>query len=179
MQVFEFDNNNMATIEMPILTQADQKCNEHFSPSREKNRNSGFLKIGFFSKESGWDFSQDPSAEQLKCLEFIKENQNEILKSLFEYTKDTLYPVHIGFIGFDEVSFPEINQVDDLRLSLGINSILFFYEHKDECSYCAFDCDFSGDYEHGVKILMNKLNVLGWEEDLSKEKVLKDLQKQN
>jgi len=175
MNKFEFDHNNNAQIEMPILMQSELVGNKHFSSIRESNRNKGVVKIGFFGEESCWEYENIFTEPQSASLEFIKTNQAEILDVLFHYVKDDLYPEHIGYIGYDEVSFPTLSTVNDLRKALGIHTISLFNEHKDGLSYYGLSCDFSGDFEHGVNIIMHKLSVLGWEENMGKDKVLKDL----
>ena len=95
------------------------------------------------TKSKDWEYEQEFSEQQLAALDFIKENQKEILQSLFDYTKVQLYPEHIGYIGYDEVSFPELNNIDDLRKALGINLISIYTEHKGTLSYFGLTCDFS------------------------------------
>ena len=174
MKTFEFNEYNRATLELPVLTQADQPGNENLSASGEENRESGLVEIAFMAEGNSWEYTQQPTPQQLNSLEFIKNNQQAILEQLYDYTKNTLYPVHIGYIGFDEVSFPEINSVEDLRNTLGINAIILFREYKEDIAYWAFECDFTGDFEHGTTLVMHQLKVLGWQEDLTKELVIAD-----
>lgn len=122
-----------------------------------------------------FSYTQLPSTEQQFCLDFIKDNEEKILKLIFEYTKNTLYPVHIGFIGDDETSFPKLNSIDDLRKALGLKTIYIWQESKQQVSYYGLSYDFSGDFEHGTIIIMHGLRILGWEEDLNKEKIIMDL----
>ncbi|UZR96096.1 DUF6985 domain-containing protein [Chondrinema litorale] len=175
MPQFNFDSYNHVIVEMPVLAQQDKDGNEHFFSFFEANRNNGLVNIGFFGEVNCWEHEQHYSNEQLAAWSFVEDHQAEILAALFDYTKNILYPTHLEYIGYDEVSFPEINSVDDLRKALGVNLISFFYEHKEGVSYCGLDCSFSGDYEHGVQIVMHKTNILGWQENLGKELVFADL----
>ena len=175
MKNLKFDQNNTSFLEFSILSQSDKSGNNHFSPFTELNRNNGLIKIGFLGKDSCWEYEQGNTIQQLSTLEFISKNQNKILESLFIYTKEKLYPEHIGYIGFDETSFPELRNINDLRKALGINLISIYYEHKNDLSYFGLTCDFSGDYEHGTNIIMHKSKVLGWEENMGKGKVIEDL----
>ncbi|MGB1204846.1 MAG: DUF6985 domain-containing protein [Chitinophagales bacterium] len=163
---------NKSTIILQELTQSDKKGNEHFSSRGEERRNKGEVELYFFGGE--FEFSTEPSKEQINALNFIETNQENLVEAFFKYTKEVLYPTHIEFIGYDDVSFPEIEKIKDLRKSLGLSEIYIWKEHKNEIAYVAFGFDFTGDFEHGVKLIVHKNRILGWEEDLANDKVLVD-----
>jgi hypothetical protein len=170
---FNFDENNLTTTTLPLLSQCNIAGNGSFFSRYEERRNTGIVEVAFFGES--FEYTQLPTTDQLRCLEFINENQEEILNLLFEYTRNTLYPVHIGYIGDDEISFPKLNGIEDLWKALRVRTIYIWQESKDKASYCGLSCYFSGDVEHGTIIIMHKFRILGWEEDLSKEKVSIDL----
>jgi len=172
---FEFNENNISQIELSVLAQSNHEPSEHFPKSNESRRNQGIIKLGFLGKDSCWEYETHPSKSQIRTLEFIESNQLEILKSLFEYTKEILYPEHIGYIGFDETSFPLLNEISNLRKALGVNFITLYIEEKPNSNYFALTCDFSGDFEHGANIIMNGTKILGWEENLGKDFIISDL----
>lgn len=173
MITLNFDEENKSIITLPILTQSDQEGNENLSTRGEERRNKGQVELYFFSDE--FEYSTKPTSEQLNAINFIKSNQKELVEAFFKYTKEVLYPTHIEFIGYDETSFPEINSTEDLRKSLGLSEIYIWKEHKNEISYVAFSFDFTGDFEHGVKLIVHQNRILGWEEDLVNDKVLADM----
>jgi hypothetical protein len=172
---FEYDKNNITQIKLPLLAQSTHKPNEHFPKVTESRRNEGIIQLGVLGEESCWEYETQMSENQVRTIEFIKMNQGEILKSIFEYTKNKLYPEHIGYIGFDEISFPPLNQISDLRQALGVNFVTIYIEEKENSAYYGLTCDFSGDFEHGVNIILNGAKVLGWEENLGNGLVIKDL----
>ena len=139
---FEFDENNITEAEFPILAQSNQEPSEHFAKSKELRRNQGLIRIGFLGNNSMWEYETQFTQAQIKTLEFIKSNQFEILKSLFEYTKNKLYPEHIGYIGYDETSFPPLDEISNLRKALGVNFITLYIEEILNSNYFALTCDF-------------------------------------
>lgn len=173
MKALTFDEDKRVIIKLPILTQNDKQGSTDLSARGEARRNKGEVELAFFEEE--FEYTTHPSTEQLYALQYIRSNQEKLLKTFFQYTKEVLYPVHIEFIGFDEVSFPTIKKVTDLRKSLGISEIYFFQEHKDGVAYVAYSFDFTGDFEHGVVLIAHKDEILGWEEDVVNDKVIADL----
>ena len=174
MTTLNFNKERQAIINLPELTQSDREGNKHLSNIREEARDKGEVSIAFFSDE--FEYSINPTIEQLNALEYIQVHQRGLLLAFFNYTKDVLYPTHIGFIGYDEISFPEITSIEDLRKTLGLSEIYFWKENKEGISYVAYSFDFTGDFEHGTILIAHKDRILGWEEDLVKEKVLVDLE---
>jgi hypothetical protein len=171
MNNFTFDEYQMTQIELPILTQRGK--GNTFRTFTEESRNQGIAGLCFLKDGEG---IAEPSQEQLNALRYILEHQQELIEALYEYTKTVLYPVHIGYIGFDENSFPEINSFDDLYKTLGIDTVYIFPESKNDISYVSLYFEFTGDFEHGVYIVLHKSRILGWEEDTDNKKVIEDLQ---
>lgn len=171
--MLNFNNERQVIFNLPVLTQSDQEGNEHFAGGREEKRNKGEVPVAFFAIDE-FEYSLTPTIEQLNALDYLQQHQNELLSSFFNYTKEVLYPTHIGYIGYDEISFPEMNSVEDLRKSLGLSEIYIWEEHKEGISYTAYLFDFTGDFEHGTILIAHKDRILGWEEDLVKDKILAD-----
>ena len=174
MTTLNFDEENKSIITLRTVTQSDQEGNEYLSTQGEEQRNKGQVELYFFSDE--FEYSTKPTREQINALNFIKTNQKELVEAFFKYTKEVLYPTHIEFIGYDEVAFPEIKNIEDLRKSLGLSEIHIWKEHKDEIAYVAFSFEFTGDFEHGVILILHQNKILGWEEDLTNDKVLADME---
>lgn len=175
MGQFIFDEYKFTSIHLPILTQADKQGNSHFGEKAENKRNNGIVELAFFA-DTYCEHSEIPTSNQLKTLDFIKENQRELIEAIYKYTKEELYPTHIGYIGYDEISFPNINNSDDLRKAIGINEIYIVREYKKGFCYFLMNFDFSGDYEHGVILVFHKTRVLGWEEDINYDKINADIE---
>lgn len=175
MNTLNFNEDQRVIIHLPELTQNDKPGNEDLSKRGEESRNKGDVELMFNTED--YEFTTNPSKEQLNALEYIKTHQKELLEAFYKYTKEVLYPVHIEFIGYDEISFPELKSLDDLRKSLGIFEILIWKHHKEDTAYVAYWFEFTGDFEHGVILIAHKNRILGWEEDLVDDKIIADLGK--
>jgi hypothetical protein len=169
---FIFDTLNITTIELDQLTQ--KKTENVFGSRTELNRKKGLVDIAFFNA-AGLDYTQDPTAEQLNAINYIKENQQELINILYNYTKNVLYPEHMQFIDVDEISFPVIHGPHELYKTLGIQTIYVFPQSREDVAYVMIDFEFTGDFEHGVHIAFHKSRILGWESDLTDKKINEDL----
>ncbi len=172
METLNYNEEQRIVLNLPGLTQKDQPGNEMLGSTAEAKRDKGEVSMVFCSED--YEPVAQPSPEQLEALDFIKNHEAELVEAFFKYTKEVLYPTHIEFIGFDEINFPEIHGVKDLRKSLGINDIYIWPQHKEGVSYVAYYFDFTGDFEHGVYLIAHKTRILGWEEDLVFDKVEAD-----
>lgn len=173
MTALNFSEENKIVIQAPVLTQHDKTGNEMFSSLSEAQRNKGEVEVAFLTED--YEYSPSPSEAQLQALQYILDHQAGLIEAFFDYTKRVLYPTYIEFIGFDEIDFPEINEPNELRKSLGITEIYIWPNAKNEMAYVAYSFDFTGDFEHGVILIAHQDQILGWEEDLVNDKVLADL----
>lgn len=167
-----FNDSESSTFNLPIIVQKDNPGNKYFSSFTEDQRNQGNVEVCFYNISGR---TTEPTIEQKNALRYVIEHQKQLIEAFFKYTKDFLYPIHIGYIGYDEVSFPEIANSEELRKAMGLVSINIWSEHKEDCSYISFRFDFSGDYEHGTYLVCHKSKVLGWEEDLDTKLIAADL----
>ena len=140
-------------------------------------REKGLVWVEFISENADNNFrTSEPSPQQLNALEFIKEHQQELLTAFYEYTKDTLYPVHKQFIDDEEVFFPQLNSVEDLKKALAIDVIYIWEQSKADTSYVSILFEFSGDFEHGTHLVLHQSRTLGWEEDNDDKLILADME---
>ncbi|OQP58743.1 DUF6985 domain-containing protein [Niastella populi] len=172
MMEFIFDTLHIATIELNQLTQKETE--NVFGSRTEQLRKKGLVDVVFFNA-AGRDYTTDPTAEQLNAIAYIKENQQEIINSLYNYTKNVLYPEHMQFIDVDEISFPIIQGPHELYKTLGIRTIYVFPQNKEGIAYVMADFEFTGDFEHGVHIAFHKSRILGWDAAPNDEKINEDL----
>ena len=118
MTRFIFNEYNETLFHLPILTQMNLEPSAYLGYKDSKaRRKEGNVKVKFEDKK-GWEGTQIPCNEQLNTLQYLLDNQEEMLNSFFQYTKNVLYPTHIEYIGNDEISFPELNTLEDLRMAL-------------------------------------------------------------
>lgn len=169
---FTFDSLNTTTIELTQLTQKETP--NVFGSRTELNRKKGLADVAFFNA-AGLDYTQEPAVEQLNAINYIKENQQELINILYNYTKNVLYPEHMKLIDIDEISFPIVHGPHELYKTLGIRTIYVFPQSKEDIAYVMIDFEFTGDFEHGVHIVFHKSRILGWESDLNDTKINEDL----
>jgi hypothetical protein len=123
------------------------------------NLEKGLITINFWDEHNE---EPDPSKEQVSTLNFIINNQQEILQSIFEGFKSEIYPKYQKHIDIDDYSFPHLNSIDDLDVVLAINSITITTHYKDNFAYYELYFSFSGDTEHGIVITMHNLRIIGF-----------------
>jgi hypothetical protein len=150
METFLFDEYQWTTISLPILAQA-----LNFGKREKSKRKKGLVGLTFFT--------ETPTAHQLKTLDFIRENQRELVEAIYHYTKEVLYPTHIQFVGYDKIQFPAIQKSQDLKKTLGINTIYIVPESQDDSGSFQIRFNFSG-YSHGVGLFFHQTQILGWVE---------------
>jgi hypothetical protein len=177
MADFVFNEEHQTTVELPILTQPGLPESEHFWESRREMREKGLVWVEFMSENGDDDFrTTDPSAQQLNALEFIKEHQQELLTAFYDYTKNQLYPIHKQFIDDEEIFFPQLSSVADLKKALAIDVIYVWEESKADTSYVSILFEFSGDFEHGTHLVLHQNRILGWEEDNDNKLIFADIE---
>ena len=104
----------------------------------------------------------NPSAEQNATFDFIIENQQLILESLFDALKNRIYPTYQEYIDADDYSFPPLNSLNDLELVLAIRRITITANYKEGAAYYELYFEFSGDGEHGLIITMHKQRMIAF-----------------
>ena len=119
----------------------------------------GLITIDFWDEHN---VDPDPSKEQNSTLNFIVENQNAILQSLFEGLKNIIYPKYQEQVDVDEYSFPPLNSLADLELVFGMRSITITTYYKEKLAYYEMNFAFSGDSEHGLLVNMHKLRIISF-----------------
>ncbi len=177
MSNFVFNENHQTTLELPILTQPTLSENSEFWSDGRERREKGLVLVEFMSKNRDQNFrTTDPSSQQLNALGFIQERQEDLLAAFYDFTKNTLYPIHKQFIDDEEIFFPQLDSENDLKKALAINIIYIWEDSKADISYVSIRFEFSGDYEHGTHLVLHKSRILGWEEDNDNRLIFADME---
>jgi hypothetical protein len=131
------------------------------------------IQVRFFEKV---DLNPDPSQEQLDALNYIFENQEEIIESIYNSIVNIIFPLHKTFIEDEEMFFPKVNSSSDIKNVLGIEEVILHNESKNGISYSTFVFNhFSADPEHGQTITMHKSIYISSGEDWDWRPICKDL----
>lgn len=93
---------------------------------------------------------------------YLIEHQQQILELVYDYTKNILYPAWVDRIGYDELLFPELFSINDLKQVLAISDLTVYAVQKESISYIDVSFEFLPDIEHGVTLALHKSRILGW-----------------
>lgn len=126
-----------------------------------------------------FNYDPDPANFKIDTINWLFKSSNQlaILRSLFSYCKDIVYPHYKEFMSESEYpeSYPKLDTVRDLRNLLGITSIKVQDFEKEGFAYLSLFCESCLDHEHGITFGVYKESVLEHGEDLSFQKVFKHL----
>lgn len=128
---------------------------------------SSFLKLDYTS----WTTSKEiqiriesnktqisPNPKQTKTLSYIANNEDEIIKSIFDYYKKVILPV------FKEATDIEENEIatnyTELSRVFGIRGIEIPEFNQLDSNFYLIEFDFKYDPEHGLYILFDNLNPI-------------------
>ncbi|MFZ4478019.1 MAG: DUF6985 domain-containing protein, partial [Saprospiraceae bacterium] len=106
-------------------------------------------------------YEPDPTGEQLSAIEYLLNNEQQIITSLFQIFKHDINKFYAEACGEDDW-IPELNTVEDLGKLIGIQNIMILTSHKDGISYFEIDCAYLGDEEHGLAVVIHKDKLIGY-----------------
>ena len=101
-----------------------------------------------------YDNSDKPSKEQIDILNFVVDNQNEIISNIFQYYLNVILPVYKVAIDIDETEIA--HSVNDLSVVFGIKAVEIPQLKNTKSIYYQIQFDFQYDNEHGLFILFDK-----------------------
>jgi len=121
----------------------------------------------------------DPIPEQISAIDWIVDNQNEILKTVFNDLINIVWPHYIKIWKNDsenEYSYPKISNYQELDKALGIDSIGIHCDKADGISYYSMFFSFCTDEEHGLALIYHKNRLIdfGGIGDVDNKKILED-----
>jgi len=123
--------------------------------------------------------SPDPTSEQISAINWISDNQNEILKTIYNDLKNIVWPHYIKKWeddSNDEHSYPKISNYQELDKALGIDSIDIHVDNTEGVSYYSLYFSFCTDEEHGLTLIYHKNRLIdfGGIGDVDNKKLLQD-----
>ncbi len=98
--------------------------------------------------------SEKPSKEQIETINFVIENQNDIIHNTFHYYQNVILPIYKVAIDIDESEIAY--SVNDLSVVLGIRAIEIPQLENINSIYYQIQFHFKYDEEHGLFILFDK-----------------------
>lgn len=138
----------------------------YFKPNNQLNL-SRFLELDYTSwKErdriqillEADEIMEKPNDNQIRTLQFIKDMQDQIIESMFEYYQKVIFPV------FSEATDIEENEIiydkSELSKVFGIQKIEIPIFNMVDTKYFLIKLDFAYDPEHGLYILFDNTNPI-------------------
>lgn len=134
--------------------------------------NSGSINFEIFDE---FNDNPDPEIYQLNTVNYLLEENNQlnVLASIIEYSRNTIYPHYKTFMWESEYPecYPALNEITDLSKLFTLNSILIKRIQHDDYAYYVFNCYSCLDHEHGITLTLYKDKVLDHGEDWDDKKV--------
>lgn len=131
-----------------------------------------------FEYETLRDNNPDPLKTQINTINFILNNETEILKSIYCYFKEVIYPSSQEHIPQSEYPhcYPKLESFNDLINVFNLNNIEILPESKDNQSYCTYYISSCLDFGHGLGIIMHKNRCVDFNEIgmLDRDKIKED-----
>lgn len=173
MKKFEFKGDWKTEIELNLLSEFNNKRFFEYDEKSHERLLNRKVPIEFFDELNN---SPDPYNSQLNTINYILENQQSIITSVYKRIRDVEYPLMKEQIDITDYWFPKIDTEEDLKGILGIISIQVLVESKNNFSYFILNFYSSYENEHGIHLLFHRNEILdsgnAWEYNL--ELICKD-----
>jgi hypothetical protein len=101
---------------------------------------------------------KEPSKKQIETLDFILENQEEILISIFNFNQRFIYPIYNESIDIEENEI--VNSASELSRVYGIKHLEIPNIKTSGAFYFLIRFDFRYDDEHGLYLLFKDNSVI-------------------
>ena len=160
---FIFDGNWERQIELDLLCDIFTLSGRYVDGEykEQERRNSILLKI-----EDSIDYEPDPHKAQINAINYIVNNQQDILEAFKDHILNIIFPLHRKYIDDEEIFFPQVQSTRDLDKVLGLDQIIIHKEFKENFAYSTYVFNFfSADREHGQSITLHKTRFISTGED--------------
>jgi len=158
MKKFEFKGDWFTTIELRTF---DKELDNPRYSFRRKELEKAEYQIELYDD---YDFEPDLSEEQINAIEHLQEESNQmtILKNLYTYFKEIVYPHYQTFISEEEYpgTFPILNNQSNLKDVIGLDHIAVLRFGKDGSSYYNLMFETSLDEEHGIGFVLHNNSII-------------------
>ncbi|MDF1698374.1 MAG: hypothetical protein P1U56_21165, partial [Saprospiraceae bacterium] len=104
------------------------------------------------------NYDPDPIEEQIATVHYIMKNQMAVLNGLCS-ALDRINQQYAEWCGEDDW-FPDKMSIATISDVLWISEITILTEHKDGRAYYEISCEYRGDLEHGLIIVMYDTRML-------------------
>lgn len=154
---FIFNGNWAYKISLPAFS-GFQERNGAYTSKSSNNPNTGLLIIEF---EDDLTDNPDPYPEQLNTLNYIFDNQINIVNAIVSKTLLELPEIIINYDLESETQFQNLN-TESVKQLIGISSITIKIVSKDNFSYFDVTGGCEWDEEHDLDILFHKDRIISF-----------------
>lgn len=179
MDRFSFAGEWTFELQLPVLAQlkSDRFYKFETRRSHRERLNSGLIPVRIYDEETD---EPDPREEQIRCIDWIIDNQTRIRHRLFLAIKDEVFPYYLKLWQDDPNDahrYPRLRSQDDLSDAIGMDSIGIHFDHKENISYYTMYFSFCSDEEHGLAITLHKDRLIDFGSigDMDNRKVIEDI----
>jgi hypothetical protein len=106
------------------------------------------------------------TSAQLNTIQFIEDNQEQILQMLFDYLQNHIYPEVRETWGDHEKDnpdcFPEFEKIEHLKNVIGLDYIEIELSEKEGFAYYKLNFEWVVDIEHGLTVIAHQLRPLAF-----------------
>jgi hypothetical protein len=160
MKEFTFNGDWIFDQYLPTLStlHSDRWFRTEWTADHKAKLLSGYVPFRICDNKT---YDPDPTSPQMKAIEYLLNNKEQIIKSLFHNFKYNINEYYAKMYE-DYEWIPELNNEDDLGQIIFIENIFILIEHKEEISYCQIDVKYIGDEEHGLAIILHMDRLVGF-----------------
>jgi hypothetical protein len=107
------------------------------------------------------NYEPDPTQAQEATIQYIIVKEQEVVEALFKAFQEVINPYYVEACG-EDYWIPEMRQASDLKKLIGFSSIIILAEYKEGMAYYEVRCEYKGDEEHGLSVVMYKDQLIGY-----------------
>lgn len=156
---FEFNGDWKFDLELEELSKlhSDNWFSSEKQIAHKTKLNNGLVPFQIIDTRN---YEPDPTYGQIQTIDFIINNQHQILESLYQEIKNQINPWYAEACGeYDWI--PKLESKLDLGLHLGIHNIQVLPDEKEHLCYYRIDAEYIGDQEHGLALVLHENEVIG------------------
>ena len=149
MKNFTFDGNWGGFLKLEKLSRFNR--DDFFDLPHLKNKlNQGLVS---YKIQDEFNLDPNPSSIQVAAIDYILNNEDKIITTIFETLRDIVSPWELNKSGWE---LPELNTEADLINVIGTVGIKIDSIGRNEVAWTLFYFEYYGDPEHGLCICLER-----------------------
>ncbi len=155
MDQYKFNGDWIFDLKLPEFS----KLHSYEEPPKNEHQKklfNGYVPFQIWDERT---YDPDPTPAQINTIEYLINNEKKVVEDLFHAFKNTINPFHAEACG-DWDWIPPMNSPADLGKLMSIHNLQVLVEEKEGMAYYRMDCEYEGDPEHGLAVVMHKENLI-------------------